>query len=196
MHEFERHEKDLVILAQIAAHIQRSDETQSSRKKAQKARKLSRVLYYHESREICRDMFKFLHSISQDKLTALIKWYKEHGLASRKCRSGGRIDKKALSFEDVTRVVTFITNYAEANALVLPGRVPGYKRDDIKLLPSADTKASIWRMYRSITKGDGEYFLKKNMFYICIPRTIVGGDTMDLTSPRPPPRPTQTLFGA
>lgn len=94
-------------------------------------------------------------SISQDKLTGLIKWFKENGLVPRKCRSGGRIHKKAMSFEDVTRVVQYITNYAEANALVLPGRVPGFKRDDIKLLPSSETKASIWRTYDSIMKTEG-----------------------------------------
>lgn len=63
---------------------------------------------------------------------------------------------KVLTFEDVTRVVQYITNYAEANALVLPGRVPGFKRDDIKLLPSSETRASIWRTYHSIMKGEGE----------------------------------------
>lgn len=61
IHELERHEKDLVILAQIAAHIQRTDQTQSARKKMQGARKQTRVLYFHDGREICRDMFKFLH---------------------------------------------------------------------------------------------------------------------------------------
>lgn len=97
-------------------------------------------------------------SISQDKLTGLIKWYRQHGLLPKKCRSGGRLyNKHALSFEDVTQVVHFITNYAEANALTLPGRVPGFKRSDIKLLPSSDTKASLWRTYQTIMKDAGNY---------------------------------------
>ena len=33
-----------------------------------------------------------------------------------------------------------MTNYAEKNAILLPGRIPGYKRDTIQLLPSSTTK--------------------------------------------------------
>jgi hypothetical protein len=35
--------------------------------------------------------------------------------------------------EDVKHLVSFIVNYADQNALVLPGRVPGFARDDIKV---------------------------------------------------------------
>ena len=31
-------------------------------------------------------------------------------------------------------------NHTEANAILLPGRIPGYKRDDLKLLPSDTSK--------------------------------------------------------
>jgi len=37
--------------------------------------------------------------------------------------------------EDVQYVVHFILHYTEANAILLPGRIPGYKRDDVQLLP-------------------------------------------------------------
>jgi len=37
-------------------------------------------------------------------------------------------------------VVKFLQNYAEENALLLPGRIPGCKRDDINLLPSSRSK--------------------------------------------------------
>ena len=36
----------------------------------------------------------------------------------------------------------------EANAMVLPGRVPGYKRSDIQLLPSSTTKHNVWELYQ------------------------------------------------
>jgi len=45
--------------------------------------------------------------------------------------------------------VSFVTNFAEQHALLLPGRVPGFKRSDIRLLPSHETKASIWRKYET-----------------------------------------------
>lgn len=89
-------------------------------------------------------------SISVNKLKALIHHYKKHGLAERRRKSGGRrANTTSLSYDDLKAVVTFISNFAEEHALVLPGRVPGFKRADIKLLPSSETKASVWRKYKS-----------------------------------------------
>jgi hypothetical protein len=51
-------------------------------------------------------------------------------------------------------VTRFILNLAEEQALILPGRIPGYKRDDIKLLPSCETKASIWRRYKAASTAE------------------------------------------
>ena len=39
-------------------------------------------------------------------------------------------------------------NTIEANAMVLPGRVPGYKRSDIQLLPSSTRKHQVWDLYQ------------------------------------------------
>ena len=38
-------------------------------------------------------------------------------------------------------------NLPDSNAMLLPGRVPGYKDTDVKLLPSSTTKNSIWKQY-------------------------------------------------
>jgi hypothetical protein len=46
--------------------------------------------------------------------------------------SGGR-KKTALVLKDVEHVVTFLVNFADTHALVLPGRVPGFMRDDVKV---------------------------------------------------------------
>ena len=35
----------------------------------------------------------------------------------------------------------------DSNAILLPGRVPGYKSSDVKLLPSSTTKHAIWELY-------------------------------------------------
>ena len=36
----------------------------------------------------------------------------------------------------------------EVNAMILPGRVPGYKSSDIQLLPSSTTKHQVWELYQ------------------------------------------------
>ena len=52
-------------------------------------------------------------------------------------------------------VVRFILNFAEENAIILPGRIPGFKRDDVKALPSNLSKSAVWRVYKAAVKeGD------------------------------------------
>ena len=46
-------------------------------------------------------------------------------------------------------------NIAEEQALILPGRVPGFKRVDVKLLPSVLTKYSLWKTYEGICASQG-----------------------------------------
>jgi hypothetical protein len=45
-----------------------------------------------------------------------------------------------LSFCDTENALKFLRSHAESNAILLPGRIPGYKRDDLQLLPSSTTK--------------------------------------------------------
>ena len=48
--------------------------------------------------------------------------------------------KQTLKFDKIKKFVTFVHNYAEKPAILLTGRIPGYKRDNIQLLPSITTK--------------------------------------------------------
>ena len=50
----------------------------------------------------------------------------------------------------------FILNVAEDQALLLPGRIPGFKRVDVKLLPSVLSKHSLWKTYSEICTGNGQ----------------------------------------
>ena len=51
-----------------------------------------------------------------------------------------RLPHNHLTHAVITNVTEFLKNYAGENAILLPGRVPGHKRDDIKLLPSSCSK--------------------------------------------------------
>ena len=94
--------------------------------------------------------------MTPDCLTGLLAWYKEEGLVPKEKRSGGRRNNtRAHSIEDLKRTLTFITQYAEHHALVLPGRVPGFKRDDVKLLSSSETKAKVYSVYSATMKDYG-----------------------------------------
>ena len=62
------------------------------------------------------------------------------GLTTRVHGNAKRLQKHSLKLDEVKTLVTFLSNYAEKNAILLPGRIPGYKRDDLQLLPSNTTK--------------------------------------------------------
>ena len=50
------------------------------------------------------------------------------------------LPNKKASYKDILPLVKFLQNYTETNAILLPGRIPCYKRNDLKLLPSSTTK--------------------------------------------------------
>ena len=39
------------------------------------------------------------------------------------------------------------------NAIVLPGRIPGFKSDDVKVLSSSETKIGAWRVYETACRA-------------------------------------------
>ena len=43
--------------------------------------------------------------------------------------------------------ITFTHNLPDSNAMLLPGRVPGYEESDVKLLASTIIKHTIWELY-------------------------------------------------
>lgn len=94
------------------------------------------------------------YSISNDGLTALLQWTATK--ATQGEHNAGRDNNlRAYSFEDTKRTVTFISNYAEDHALVLPGRVRSYKRDDIKSMPSSETKIKAYTAYTTAMQDLG-----------------------------------------
>ena len=79
-------------------------------------------------------------SSGKERYEALKKHYLACGLTTRQHGNKKRRPHNALSFAEVKRLIKFILNYAEDNAILLPGRIPGYKWDDLQLLPSNTTK--------------------------------------------------------
>ena len=45
----------------------------------------------------------------------------------------------------------------EENAVLLPERIPGFKKDDIRLLSSSETKMNVWRMFKRTSKESGKH---------------------------------------
>ena len=77
----------------------------------------------------------------------LVKHYKQNGLTPRNHGNIRRLPSNTLSVSSVEYVVRFLLNYSDQHGLLLPGRIPGCSRSDIKLLPSSSSKRSLWRVY-------------------------------------------------
>ena len=103
-------------------------------------RERSITSYLHCGLRVCRNTFRFLHGVGSHRVKALKSHYLTNGLVSRRHGNTGRVPRNALSLEDVQHVVQFILHYSEANGILLPGRIPGYKKDDMQLLPCSTTR--------------------------------------------------------
>ena len=107
-------------------------------------------------KEICLKTFLFLHCLSKFRFYSLVKHYRKNGLTLRTHGNSKRLPSSSSSTETVEQVIKFINNVAEEQALLLPGRVPGFKRIDVKLLPSNLTKRGLWRRYSDICTSVGK----------------------------------------
>ena len=111
------------------------------------ARQRSYTAFLHLSKHVCRRMFCLLHAIFTRRLVNVKAHILANGLTSRVHGNTRRLPVHALSLDDRQNIVQYIRNYAEVNAILLPGRVPGYKCDDVQLLPAATTKRQVWTMF-------------------------------------------------
>ena len=153
-HELSSTELDFVILGAIQSSLNCSDVSASGR--TEKNRKLSRMSFFFHGKRICRKTFLFLHCISKNKFCSLIKHYRDNGLSLRVHGNKKRLPSWTVPSETVEKVVKYILNIAEEQALLLPGRVPGFKRTDVRLLPSVLTKHRLWKTYCEICTSQGE----------------------------------------
>ena len=69
-----------------------------------------------------------LKTIGKARFLALKDSFLATGLTTRVHGNKNNKPKHALTFDEIKYLVTFLTNYAERHAILLPGRIPGYKK--------------------------------------------------------------------
>ena len=151
--ELNSSELDLVILGMIHSSINCDEVSISGRKERKRQR--TRIPFYFHGHRICLKTFLFMHRLHKTRFYSLVKHYRTNGLTLRSHRNRKRLPSSACSAEPIERVVKFIMNVAEDQALLLPGRVSGFKRIDVKLLPSSLTKCKLWKMYQDASAAAG-----------------------------------------
>ena len=109
-------------------------------------RQRTNTQYRFGGHRICQTTFLFLHTMSVTRFDAIKRHWLRNGLCPRVRTKSQPYNTTRLS--DIKHVVRFILQYAEDHAILLPGRIPGYKRDDLQLLPSSTTKREVWEAYQ------------------------------------------------
>ena len=94
----------------------------------------------HHAHEVCKTTFGFLYGVGRWWIMSLKESYLWNGLET--CIHGNTkgLPHNQMTHRAICNVVKFLQNYAQQNAILLPGRLPNYKKDDIKLLPSSCSK--------------------------------------------------------
>ena len=149
--ELTHSELDMAIMGQLAAFVNTGSQVSTAARHKEGERKKAYTSFFHQGKPVCSRTFQFLHGIGIKRLKNLTTSVKENGLTPRVHGNTNRRPKHALSYTTTEFVIRFLFNYAEQHALVLPGRVPGYSRTDIQLLPSSLSKRAVWRVYREAT---------------------------------------------
>lgn len=183
--ELTKDELDLIVLSNIRAH-QALDGQVTLRSSHHEISGLSEILrcqYYIHGVRICRKMFLFLHCMSHFRYDNLVRHFKQHGLCTRTHGNFKRTPVNTIPFEEVSRVTSFISNFAEGHSMPLPGRVPGH-RDKVVVLPSDITKQFVFTKYKDACATNTWTAVGKSKFYSlwqeCLPHISISQPSSDL----------------
>ena len=152
----EKCELDMFIMGQLSALCNTSNTVSTLNRHKEEERKKSYTSFFHQHKPICRKMFLFFHSISKKRLENISTSLGRNGITPRIHGNAKRLPVNTLTLKNVKHVIHFLQNYAEQNAILLPGRIPGYSRSDVQLLPSSTSKKNIWKTYFEATQRDSE----------------------------------------
>ena len=152
-----RNELDLIILSQIHSHQNIDDVGSTSHHTA-------RSTFYIHGLQLCLTTYLYVHCISRKRYQNLVKQYHEHGLSPRVHGNTKPLPTNSLSTEDRDYLKTFVTNYARAHGIPLPGRIPGH-RNKVILLPTDITKVFVHSKYKEACSERGFRPAGKSSFY-------------------------------
>ena len=140
-----RDELDLILIGEIMAGLHKAETVKSGRHKTT-TRQRKYTVHMHNGKPVT---FGFLHGIGpKHELAAIKEHYAKNGLTPRVHKNTRRLPAHALTYDQQLAIMKYLQNYAEEHAILLPGRIPGYKRDDIKLLPSSCSKKVSIKYFR------------------------------------------------
>ena len=105
--------------------------------------------YYHQGAEVCKPAFMTIHNVKRTQLQGIITHIAETGPAVTPRTHGntGKRPKHALTFEDTTKCVQFMLNYADVYGLPQPAAPRGRAEHPPVYLPVSTTQAALHKNY-------------------------------------------------
>ena len=135
-----RKDLDLVCLGSIMTTVLDCDSIVDGRYKPAKRRRVSSC-HMHHGFIVCKTTYAFLYNIgTKHRFENIKKHYLEHRMDNMVHKNSRQLPTRTLSFAQKSSLVKFIENYAEQNAILLSGRIPGYKVGDLNYYHLAQTK--------------------------------------------------------
>lgn len=147
--EMSKDELDLVIKVNLF-NFRKAEQFVDSKKHKKKERERPSQTFYFGSVQICRTTFCFLHAVSKNTLVTIGKSLDSDRFQPRVHGNKSKQPVHALKLSDVERIKDFIIQYANRNALPLPGRVANFNDNTTLLLPSDTTQQQIHEMYEDL----------------------------------------------
>ena len=177
------HELNTVLLGEIMANTFCSSLVRVEKHHhSKKDRERCCTQHFHHGNSICRTTFCFLHGISDHRLKQLRAHYISNGLVEWEHRPQQQTHPENGGHKVHGEVCAAVCR--GYNAVLLPGRIPGYRRDDIKLLPCSTTKHHVWELYQDTASLLGLRSLSYSTFCKlwkkCLPNLIAARPLTDL----------------
>ena len=125
---------DLVIKRQLRSLCQTDSTTQKSKARNVEHQHAATLFRFGGHRICIQYVSGFLHIVSHKRFNAIKLSWMEKGLSPQVISKV--LPHNTTKLSDIKSVVRFILQYAKDHAILLPGRIPGYKRDDLRTTSS------------------------------------------------------------
>lgn len=140
---------DQVMLGIIRTEAKSDDQVVHARSKSDSECQRIKLVYCFNGLTVCQTAFLFLHGIKRDRLKRLFRIYKVNESITVPFHGNyKKTPSNTLTFGNVQFVVKFIQNYAEDEAMFMPGGQAN-TYNILKLLPTSETKFHIYELYKS-----------------------------------------------
>ena len=155
MRELTKSEHDLYIMGKLTVKPSGSATVEVKRK---------RYAYNFSGQEVCKNCFLYVHNMGEKRLKNLIKHVSTEGITPRSHGNTGRKPKHSMSFEDASRIVNFIVEYARENGLPQPAAPRGRDNHPPIILPASITKEGLFKLYEMACTEVGHHHVQCTCF--------------------------------